>query len=161
MEQMSYNNDSDNRMQNEANAQSITQRYLTFCSDNLYYALNTNIVTEIITNATITFLPQLPNFVSGIINLRGAIVPIIDIRARLGKPTITPPEHSCIIVLDVDTIAIGIIVDEVCQVIDIEQAKISGIPAKNHQELVIGMTSRPDGTNILFLDCNLLVNSEK
>ena len=134
------------------------ERYLTFKSDGLTYAIDTLYVTEIITNATVTVLPMVPHYIRGIINLRGAIVPILDIRARMNKPAADTTKGTCIIVLSVDTINLGIVIDEVSQVLDIDQTQISSMPVNNRQELVNGMINVADDTTVLFLDCELLVN---
>lgn len=134
-------------------------RYVTFISDGLTYAIDTGCVTEIITDATITALPMVPHYITGIINLRGAIVPILDIRARMNKMPADLSEGNRIIVLDVDSVNVGIIIDEVLQVLDVDQTHISSMPAGNRQELVNGMTNLPDGTTLLFLDCELLVKN--
>jgi len=135
------------------------ERYLTFRSDNLIFGVSTNYIIEIITNHVITAMPVMPNYVKGIINLRGQIVPIIDIRLRLGKPAIEYTNTTCVIVLNVDSIFIGIIVDAVEQVLDIDYSKISSVPASNREELVSGMLSMPDNKVVLLLDCETLVNN--
>lgn len=135
------------------------ERYLTFHTDNLIFGVSTNYIIEIITNHVITAMPMLPDYVKGIINLRGQIVPIIDIRLRLGKPAIEYTSASCIIVLNVDSVFIGIIVDAVEQVLDIDYSKISPVPANNREELVSGMISMPDNNVVLLLDCETLVNN--
>lgn len=134
-------------------------RYVTFLSDGLIYAIDTGCVTEIITNASITSVPMVPYYITGIINLRGAIVPILDIRARMNKIPADISEGNRIIVLDVNSMNVGIIIDEVLQVLDVDQTNISSMPASNRQELVNGMTNLTDGTTLLFLDCELLVNN--
>lgn len=136
-----------------------TERYLTFHTANLIFGVSTNHIIEIITNHAITAMPMMPNYVKGIINLRGQIVPIVDIRLRLGKPEIEHTNTTCIIVLNVDSVYIGIIVDAVEQVLDIDYSKISPVPANNHEELVSGMISLQDESVVLILDCETLVNN--
>ena len=104
-------------------------------------------------------LPLAPDYVKGIINLRGQIIPIIDIRLRMGKPSIDYTSSTCIIVLDINSIQIGIIVDAVQQVMDIDQSQISPVPVENQQELISGMISSGDRSVILFLDCEQLVQT--
>ena len=135
------------------------ERYLTFRTDNLIFGVSTNYIIEIITNHSITPVPMVPGYVKGIINLRGQIVPIMDIRSRLGKPDIEYTNSSCIIVLNVDSVYIGIIVDSVEQVLDIDYSRISPVPANNREELVSGMISMPDNHVVLLLDCETLVNN--
>ena len=136
-----------------------TERFLTFSSNGLNIGVSTNYVIEIITNHSITMLPLAPDYVKGIINLRGQIIPIIDIRLRMGKPSIEYTSSTCIIVLNINAISIGIIVDAVQQVMDIDQSKISPVPVENQQELINGMISSSDRSVILFLDCEQLVQS--
>jgi len=136
-----------------------TERYLTFRTENLIFGVSTNYIIEIITNHTITAMPMMPDYVKGIINLRGQIVPIIDIRLRLRKPPIEYTNTTCVIVLNVDSVFIGIIVDAVEQVLDIDYSRISAVPANNREELVSGMISIPDNHVVLLLDCETLVNN--
>lgn len=136
-----------------------TERCLTFTSDGLTIGVSTNYVTEIITNHTITVLPLVPDYVKGIINLRGQIIPIIDIRLRMGKPEIEYTSTTCIIVLNINSANIGIVVDAVQQVIDIDQSKISAVPVENQQELINGMISHGLRSVILFLDCEQLIQA--
>lgn len=135
------------------------ERYLTFRTDNLIFGVSTNYIIEIITNHAITPMPMMPGYVKGIINLRGQIVPIIDIRLRLGKPAIEYTNTTCVIVLNVDSVFIGVIVDAVDQVLDIDYSSISPVPANNREELVSGMISLPDNHVVLLLDCETLVNN--
>lgn len=136
-----------------------TERFLTFSSNDLNIGVSTNYVIEIITNHTITMLPLVPDYVKGIINLRGQIIPIIDIRLRMGKPSIDYTSSTCIIVLNINSVQIGIIVDAVQQVMDIDQSKISPVPVENQQELISGMVSSANSSVILFLDCEQLVET--
>ena len=143
----------------EGDAHVSTERFLTFSSNGLNIGVSTNYVIEIITNHSITMLPLAPDYVKGIINLRGQIIPIIDIRLRMGKPSIDYTSSTCIIVLDINSIQIGIIVDAVQQVMDIDQSQISPVPVENQQELISGMISSGDRSVILFLDCEQLVQT--
>ena len=136
-----------------------TERFLTFSSNGLNIGVSTNYVIEIITNHSITMLPLAPDYVKGIINLRGQIIPIIDIRLRMGNPSIDYTNSTCIIVLNINSVQIGIIVDDVQQVMDIDQSKVSPVPVENQQELINGMVSSSDRSVILFLDCEQLVQS--
>lgn len=143
----------------EAEAPVSTERFLTFSSNGLNIGVSTNYVIEIITNHSITMLPLVPDYVKGIINLRGQIIPIIDIRLRMGKPSIDYTSSTCIIVLSINSIQIGIIVDAVQQVMDIDQSQISPVPVENQQELINGMISSGNRSVILFLDCEQLVQT--
>lgn len=143
-------NDGAREAQNEVQS----EKYLIFVSDSLLFGVNAEYVVEIITNHVITHLPLLPEFVSGIINLRGQIIPIMDIRCRMGKE----PRTDCIvIVLNVEGTQIGILVDTVAQMEDIEKGAILPMPANNSMKLISGMCSLPDGGTMLVLDCELLL----
>lgn len=131
------------------------EKFLTFISDELIYGVSTDYVIEIFTNYSITRLPVVPDYVMGIINVRGQIIPIIDIRTRMYKMPMES-DTSCIIILEIDGVSVGIMVDSVSQVLDIDKTQIAPMPINNNQELVKGMCSLPSGV-ILFLDCPLLI----
>ena len=120
------------------------QRFLTFVSDNINFGVSTDYIIEIISNHMICPLPMVPDYIKGIINLRGQTIPIIDIRLRMGKMPQEYIDTTCIIILDV-------------KVQDIDVDKISPIPLENRQELTSSMIAREDGSVILFLDCEELV----
>ncbi len=98
----------------EAAVEVKTDKYLIFVSDGLLYGLYAEQVIEIITNHNITHLPRVPSYVRGIINLRGQIIPIVDIRRRLGK---ADGEESCIVVVDVDEVVDVTVVSELLVVL--------------------------------------------
>ena len=83
--------------------------------------VNASYVVEIIINHALTSLPMTPDYVKGIINLRGQIIPIIDIRLRIGHPDAETDSTVCIIVLDIEGTQIGILVDRVAQMVDIDE----------------------------------------
>ena len=130
------------------------QQFLIFESDGLLYGADVEYVVEIITSHSITHLPMVPDYVRGIINLRGQVIPIIDFRLRLGRPY---REEACIIVLDVNGTQLGILVDGVAQMVAIPKESL--LPAHDHsaQKLISGMCSLSDGSTMLVLDCVLLV----
>lgn len=131
-----------------------TDKYLIFVSDQLLYGLYAENVVEIITSYAITHLPRVPNYVRGIINLRGQIIPVVDIRLRLGKP---PREDCCIIVVDVDGSLVGILVDEVEKMVGITDEQILPMPTQRAHKMISGMCSLPEGGTVLILDCGLLI----
>lgn len=131
-------------------------QFLIFNSDDLLFGANVEYVVEIITNHVITDLPMVPDYVRGILNLRGQIIPVIDIRLRLGKPS---KEDCIIIVLNVNGTQIGISVDSVAQMISIPKDHILPAPSNNTQKLISGLYSLQDGSTMMVLDCILLVES--
>ena len=134
------------------------ERYLTCRSDGTTMGVSTNYVIEILTDQSITELPMVPDYIKGIINMRGQIVPIIDIRARMGKFA-DCTDKSCIIVLEIDSTYVGIWVDGVEQVLDIDQTQISPIPVEDQQGLVDGMISLSSQEVLLFLNCQELIRT--
>lgn len=134
-----------------------TKKYLTFQTDNLMFGIEAEGVIEIITNYPVTKVPMVPEYVRGIINLRGQTIPIIDMRLRLGLMSV---DTDCIIVLNVNDMQIGILVDTVKQIIDIPVETILPMPAHNAQKYVSGMCAMPDESGtMLVLDCPLLLQS--
>ena len=131
-----------------------TEMYLVFSSANLMYGIKAELVKDIITDYTITYLPQVPNYVKGVINLRGQIIPVVDIRLRLGKPE---EKNFCGIVVDVDGNMVGILVDMVEQMVDVPIGSILPVPTSRGQAMVSGMWTLPDGNTMLELDCGLLL----
>ena len=154
------------QMQNTNNGENVTaeadvstERYLTFRADGITLGVSTENVIEIITDHSITELPMVPDFIKGIINLRGQIVPIIDIRLRMGKSMSEYTDTTCVIVLDIDTVNIGILVDSVEQVLDIDKSQISPIPVEDQQGLTNGMISLSSQEVLLFLNCEELIRT--
>ena len=136
---------------------SPVERCLTFESGGLTLFLSTNYVTEIINDCSITHLPLVPGHIKGILNLRGQILPVVDIRESMGKPSLEYTSKTCIIVLNVEDIPIGIVVDAVRQVVDLDLSQVRPIPVKRQQKLLDGMVTMEDGSVIMSFDCNTLV----
>lgn len=139
-----------------AEPQSSVERCLIFESGGLVMFLSTNYVIEIINDHSITHLPLVPSYIKGIINLRGQMLPIVDIRARMEKSVTEYTSKTCIVVLEVDSVPFGIIVDSVRQVMDISLQNIRPIPVKRQQELLNGMVTLEDGTVLMSFDCHSL-----
>ena len=134
-----------------------TERFLTFMSDGLIFGVSTENVIEIITNYMIRPLPMVPDYIRGIINLRGQVLPVMDIRLRMNKPFREYTSTTCIIILEIQSTLIGIVVDSVLQVQDIDIAGASPIPIENRQELTNAMISLDDWTVVLLLDCDAVL----
>ena len=138
----------------EASAQSTT-KYLIFLSDDLHFGVDAKYVVEILNNHAITPLPMTPNYVCGIFNMRGQIIPVLDIRQKLGKP---PADAPLMVVITYDGTQVGIMVDSVDQMIEIPDDSLLPMPSKNSQRLVSGMCTLPDGSGtMLILDCEQLL----
>lgn len=103
-------------------------KYLTFFTDNQLFGVPIADVVQIVGMQEITSIPEFPHYAKGIINLRGAIIPVIDIRLRLNKMEIEYNERTCVIVTNIHDTDIGFIVDEVDEVTDISDKLISPPP---------------------------------
>ena len=136
-----------------------SQKYLIFMADHLKLGVIAEDVVEILNNQVITYLPMVPDFIRGIINMRGQMVPILDIRTRMGLPS--AEEDTLIIVLNLGDVQLGILVDAVDQMLDIPKANILPMPANSAQMLVSGMCSLPDGSGtMMVLDCEQLMPND-
>ncbi len=125
------------------------EKYLLFSSGGLLFGVKAEHVVEIITTYSIREVPLVPNYISGIINLRGQILPIIDVRTYLGQEK---PEGSCVIILNIDETLIGIIVDGVEKMIDVKLNSMQPLAAGKQQELACGMCSLADGKTMIEFD---------
>lgn len=106
-------------------------RFLTFILSNEVYGIEIRYVTEIIGIQPITDVPELPEYIRGIINLRGKIIPVMDVRLRFRKPFREYNDRTCVIVIDIQDISIGLIVDSVSEVISIPDNEIVDPPEMN------------------------------
>lgn len=138
-------------------------RYLTFALEKEVYGIEIKYVTEIIEMQPIVSMPEEPLFVKGIINLRGKIIPVIDVRLRFGMEPMEYNDRTCIIVVEIKNISIGLIVDNVSEVLAIPDEHITPPPEFQSGQscryiLGIGIT----GKNVeLLLDIQKLLNSEE
>lgn len=139
-----------------------TEKYLTFLIDKQYYAYPIKDVREIIEMQLITEIPEFPSYAKGIIDLRNKVVPIIDVRLRFYKPEIEYTERTCIIVLDINDLQIGFIVDTVDEVIDISKENISSAPAitSDRSTRYIEGIGRVNSKIIMILDALKMLNDE-
>lgn len=137
--------------------------YLTFELDNEYYGLWIGYVTEIIGILPFTEVPELPAYVRGIFNLRGRIIPLMDLRLRFQKKFVEYDERSCVIVIDVAANTVGLIVDSVSEVIAFSEADIIEQPmlssgVSNQFFKSIGKV----GNEVkLLLDCDKLLSNQE
>lgn len=141
-----------------------TQRdkFLTFALGNESYGIDIKYVTEIIGNQPTTEVPELPEYIRGIINLRGKIIPVMDVRLRFKKPFREYDERTCVIVIDIADISIGLIVDSVAEVLAIPAAEIVTPPELNKggNKYIKGIGKV--GSEVkLILDCDKLLNEEE
>ena len=116
--------------QNDAES-SLKDRYLIFNIRDENYAIEIVYITEIVDIMPITVVPSIPDCIVGIINLRGTIIPIMDVRMRFGYETKEYDSRTCIVVLESGDISIGVIVDSVQEVARIDEEFISKPPTNS------------------------------
>lgn len=138
-------------------------KYLTFVLGNESYGLEIQYVTEIIGIQEITSVPELPDYIKGIINLRGKIIPVMDVRTRFKKEFRKYDDRTCIIVVDIQEISVGLIVDAVSEVISIQEQEIVPPPDlnKGYGNRYIKGIGKVENTVKLLLDGNKLLNDEE
>jgi len=142
-------------------------KYLTFSLAGEEYGIGILKIKEIIGMMPITSVPQTPAFVKGVINLRGQVIPVIDLRLRFGMGEIDYTERTCIIVVEVEAesglVLIGVVVDSVSEVLNIKGEDIDDTPtfgAKLDTEYILGMAKMEGGVKIL-LDIDRVLSEEE
>lgn len=138
-------------------------KFLTFVLDKEEYGLEIRYVTEIIGLQAITLVPELPDYVKGIINLRGKIIPVIDVRMRFKKDMREYDDRTCIVVVEIKNISVGLIVDTVAEVLTIQDQDMVPPPQiKNGFQHKYIMGIGKVGSNVkLLLDCDKLLNDDE
>jgi purine-binding chemotaxis protein CheW len=141
-------------------------KYLTFSLAGEEYGIGILKVKEIIGMMSVTHVPQTPDFVKGVINLRGKVIPVVDLRLRFGLEAASYTERTCIIVVEVagasGSVMMGIVVDAVSEVLNVRGADIENTPTFGVQlntECILGLAKAADGVKIL-LDIDRVLNSE-
>ncbi len=137
-------------------------KYLTFSLASEEYGLEILKVREIIGIMDITSIPQVPDYVKGVINLRGKVIPVVDLRLKFGLEPAPYTEQTCIVVVDVGSL-VGVIVDTVQEVLDIDASQIDPPPplgAAVNTSFILGMGKFKDDVKIL-LDIDKVLCSEE
>jgi purine-binding chemotaxis protein CheW len=136
-------------------------KYLTFHLAGEDYGIEIRHVTEIIGIQKITVVPDMPDFIRGVINLRGKVIPVMDMRTRFRLPSRDYDERTCIIVVDINESAVGLIVDEVREVADIPAGQVEAPPAtgKNRGGSYIHGMGKLGNEVKIILNVNRLLNN--
>jgi purine-binding chemotaxis protein CheW len=150
-----------------AAAESLTTQFLTFALGQDAFAVDVQIAREIVDYAEVTQVPQTPDYLLGVINLRGAVVPVIDMRLKFGMEEGATTQNSCIIVMDVDVngdiATVGALVDSVQEVMDLNESQIEPPPkigTKMNTEYIKGMGNMGEKFLIL-LDMNKIFSVDE
>ena len=143
-------------------------QYLTFALGGEMFAVGILNVKEIIEYGNLTQIPLMPSFIRGVINLRGSVVPVIDLAARFGGAPSTPGRRSCIVIVEVrgnDSVRhdIGVLVDAVSEVLDIPPAEIEPPPsfgARIRADFIFGM-GKVGGKFVVILEIDQLLSVDE
>jgi len=134
------------------------RQYLTFMLGGEVFAIGILRIKEIIEHGQLTEVPRMPDFIRGVINLRGAVVPVIDLGSRFGKQACTVSRRTCIVIIEAifeaEQHVVGVMVDAVNEVLDIAPNEIEPAPsfgAKIRADFIRGM-GKVDGKVVIILD---------
>ncbi|MEG0894607.1 MAG: chemotaxis protein CheW [Oscillospiraceae bacterium] len=136
-------------------------KYLTFLIDNQLFGMSISQIQQIVGIQEITPIPEQPQYIKGIINLRGEIIPVMDMRLRIGKNEITYTERTCIIITSINGISMGVIVDEVDSVNDISDEQISHPPkvSDTGAKYITGIAKILNSV-VLLVDLQMILSNE-
>lgn len=144
-----------------------TTQYLTFNLSEEVFAVDVGRVREILEITTITKVPQTPDFMRGVINLRGSVVPVIDLRLKFGMTETERTVNTCIIVVEVnmddETIVLGSLADSVQEVIEMEPEQIEAAPhigTHLNTDFIKGM-GKHDGRFVMILDIDRIFSAQE
>ena len=146
---------------------SETRQYLTFKLGNEIFATEVSKVREVLDMTTIAKIPRTPDFMRGVINLRGSVVPVVDFRLCLGMSKTESTRNTCIVVVEVlldnEPVVIGALADSVEEVVDLEPSQIqppARIGSRVRTDFIEGMGTR-DSEFIVILDIDRVFSAEK
>ena len=155
---------------NAAHAQALAEQrqYLTFMLGGEMFSIGILGIKEIIEYAGVTEVPMMPACIRGVINLRGAVVPVMDLSSRFGKPTTAVTKKTCIVIVEVtgdneQSQVMGIVVDAVNAVLEIPASEIEPAPAfgaKIRTDFIEGM-GKVDGKFVILLNVNQVLSTEE
>jgi len=142
-------------------------KYLTFSLRGEEYGIGILTIKEIIGMMPITSVPRTPGFVRGVINLRGKVIPVVDLRLKFGMEPVDYTERTCIIVVEIECLTgillIGIVVDSVSEVLNIGDEKLEAPPAFGSRldtNYILGM-AKLEGSVKILLDIDRVLNAEE
>ena len=148
-------------MTNEADT--MRGRYLTFALGEEVFGIGIRYVTEIIGMQPVNAIPEAPDYIKGIINLRGKIIPVIDMRLKFRKPSVAYTDRTCIIVIETASFSVGLIVDQVAEVLTMGDGDIVPPPSAwaGAGKRYLSGIGKVDGQVKLLLACDQLFTVEE
>lgn len=140
----------------------LAGKFLTFYIAESVYGVELLHVLEIIGIQPVTYVPGTPVYVKGIINLRGRIVPVIDVRLKFGQCEKEHDERTCIIVIDMDDMLVGLIVDSVSEVVSVDSEVLSDLPGFTNVNTnqYLKSISKSENHLVLNLDCKKFLQDD-
>ncbi|URZ02669.1 chemotaxis protein CheW [Clostridium felsineum] len=137
-------------------------KFLIFNTDGEQYGIEIKHVIEIIGISPISEIPELPKYIRGVINLRGKVIPVIDIRLRFNKSFKEYNDRTCIVIIEVEDMLIGVIVDKVLEVLRIKEEEIMEPPeiSRDKKGYIKAIGKSHNEINFI-LDCERLISSEE
>lgn len=145
----------------------VTQ-YLTFALGEEQFAIQIAKTREILDYTTITRVPRMPEFLRGVINLRGNVVPVIDLRLKLGMSAIEKTVDTCIVIVEIEAedelMQMGVLADSVQEVIDLDPSHISPPPkigTKINIDFIKGMGKQDDEKFLIILDIDRVLSEDE
>ncbi len=143
------------------------RQYLTFMLSGEVFAIGILSIKEIIEYGNLTEVPRMPEFIRGVINLRGAVVPVIDLGARFGKQSTSVSRRTCIVIIEVEhegeQQVVGVMVDAVNEVLDISPGEIEPPPsfgARIRADFIRGM-GKVNGKFVIILDVDHVLSLDE
>lgn len=137
-------------------------RFLTFYIDQALYSIELCHIIEIISIQPITYVPGLPGYFKGLINLRGKVVPVIDVRLKFGQEPRDYDDKTCIIIVTIHDMQVGLIVDRVAEVVSIEEEHRNTPPASvgRSDNRYLSFIAKTGDKVILNIDCEKFFQSD-
>lgn len=140
----------------------LNGRFLTFYIDDAIYGIELLHVIEIVAVSPITKVPNVPNYIKGIINLRGKIVPVIDVRLKFCQPEKEHDDKTCLIIVDIEGMHVGLIVGGVAEVVTVDKDNLAAPPdvSTNVSNRYLQSIAKIGDRVILNIDCMRFFQSD-
>ena len=150
-------------MGTEEDLLSIGGKHLTFLLCEEEYGIEILKVREIVGLMDVTTVPQTDSYIKGVVNLRGKVIPVIDLRLKFSMQEAEPTQETCIIVVEVNNTLVGVVVDSVSEVLDIKSSEIEKAPQFGQDidtKFIIGL-GKAKGKIVILLDINEVLSLEE